>query len=218
MSASQAQPTQQAQRTYPERAVRGEIEAANENGIKVAGEWFDFGTYYQGVRPGRGQVVEAVARGRFLRRVTVLGGDGPDTSGDPVDAPEDGFADPLPPPADDDDDPATWRPSGAGAAPRRVATPLTRGAGPAPLRTRPEERVADAPGASDASRATRAAPTSPALPAVPPSPRATGLAGLRAAALAAAAHFHSGRGGEEDEVYGTAYRFLAWLTEEEDGV
>ena len=216
MSAPQAQQTPPPQRTYPERAVRGEIEAANENGIKIAGEWFDFGTYYQGVRPGRGQVVEAVARGRFLRRVTVLAGAGPGDAGEPGGPPDDGFAGPPPPPADDDD-PATWGRPGGGAAPRRVATQPAPGARPAAPGARPagsEAGGAGLSGAAAAGRATRAAPVPPAAP--PALPAGDGTV-LRAAALVAAAEFHSRRGSEEDDVYGTAYRFLAWLTDEEDG-
>jgi hypothetical protein len=48
--------------------------------------------------------------------------------------------------------------------------------------------------------------------------KATSKATLKAAALAAAAHFHSGRAGEEgaeDDVYGTALRFLAFLEDSE---
>jgi len=46
--------------------------------------------------------------------------------------------------------------------------------------------------------------------------RAPTTPSLKAAALAAAAHFLSGKPeSSEDEVYGTAYRFLAWLQDEE---
>jgi hypothetical protein len=48
--------------------------------------------------------------------------------------------------------------------------------------------------------------------------KAPGRATLKAAALAASAHFHSGRAGEEGaegDVYATAFRFLAWLEDAE---
>jgi hypothetical protein len=65
----------------------------------------------------------------------------------------------------------------------------------------------------------RAAPSTRAASAAPaPAPtKVTSRATLKAAALAASAHFHSGRAGEEGaegDVYETAFRFLAWL---EDG-
>jgi hypothetical protein len=53
-------------------------------------------------------------------------------------------------------------------------------------------------------------PKASARPApAPPAPK--GRATLRAAALAAASHFHSTGDGKEDDVYATAYRFLAWI-------
>jgi hypothetical protein len=52
----------------------------------------------------------------------------------------------------------------------------------------------------------RPAPTAPS----PVGPK-TSKASLRAAALAAAAHFHSTGDGKEDDVYDTASRFLAWI-------
>lgn len=60
-------------------------------------------------------------------------------------------------------------------------------------------------------------PVRPAAPVAPaPVIKPTGRATLKAAALAASAHFHSARPeNTEDHVYETAYRFLAWLEDEE---
>jgi hypothetical protein len=205
-------------RVYEERTLTGEIEATarDGSGFKIAGEWVSYGDYYQGIRPGRGQVVVAVAKGRFLRRLTVLDGGGPHDVGETAELPDDDFAGPPPPPGDDgDDDPATWGPPGPtagrgwGAAPAPHAGSGGAAPRPAAAGARPAGRGADA------GQAPRPAPAAPTVPAVAPPPPATSPAALRAAALAAAAHFHSGRGSEEDDVYGTAYRFLAWLTEED---
>jgi hypothetical protein len=52
---------------------------------------------------------------------------------------------------------------------------------------------------------------------VPTTPQPPTRAALKAAALAAAAHFQSGKpDSTEDEVYETAYRFLAWLQDDDD--
>jgi hypothetical protein len=70
-------------------------------------------------------------------------------------------------------------------------------------------------GSSKGSAAPRpvrsGAPARPAEPVSTP-PARNGRATLRAAALAAAAHFHSAKPeSSEDDLYGTATRLLAWL-------
>lgn len=71
-----------------------------------------------------------------------------------------------------------------------------------------------APAAPAPARAAR--PAAPMPQAMAPAPVAKGgRASLRAAALAASAHFHSGNpSADEEAVYDTATRFLAWIDDE----
>jgi hypothetical protein len=153
---------QTAPRTYEERIVAGRVDRENDTGIRVVqadgtAVWADFGQYFKGPRPGVGQDVELLVKGKFIRTAKVLG-----AGGEPM-------------PWDEDDS------FGGGDD----SAPAQGTAAPRPIR-----QAAPAP-----------APT-----------KAPGRATLKAAALAAAAHFHSGRADStEDAVYETAHRFLAFL-------
>ena len=139
---------------YPERTEQGPVEAQNDRGIKVAGSWYDFGNFYEGERPGVGQAVELVARGRFIRSLKIdgveAGGSAPRSGGGPAS----GFG---PPPASArGGGPPPWEDSfagidappvagGPGTAPRpgRLAAPVGRAPAPSRAVLTPEERAQD---------------------------------------------------------------------------
>jgi hypothetical protein len=167
--------------------ITGEVEAVNERGVKVNGAWLNFSKFADVPRPEAGQTVAVTVRGD--RWVQGLRVLTPGAL-DELEGAEAGpdFGDFSEAPPVDDDDPGTW---GYGS-----------GSGKGSAAPRPIRQAAPAPPTGDAFRAQAKAP---------------GRATLKAAALAAAAHFHSGRAGEEGaegDVYEMAFRFLAWL---EDG-
>ena len=86
-------------RPVPE-LVRGIVEAVNEKGIRVAGQWCNYSRYAEVPRPDVGQWVELVVKNRFITGLKLLGPNG---------------AAPLPEPGED----APRR-----AAARRTAAPL----------------------------------------------------------------------------------------------
>jgi hypothetical protein len=127
---------------YAEKVARGPVEAANERGIKVAGAWYDFGTFYEGERPTAGQEVELVATGRYLRSVKIdgraAGGAAPRAAG--------GSGGGTPPPWDPDDGFAGLDAPGLATGPRvlrRPPAPAGRPGAPSRAVLTPEERAQD---------------------------------------------------------------------------
>jgi hypothetical protein len=189
--------------TQTQTQQTGEVEATNERGIKLGGRWLNYSQFHRVPRPETGHVVRVtLQRDRFITDLEVLDGaalDDAEGAADPgeVDGDFPEFEGPppaAPPPAASDvaaglDRPPTGDNPGGTAAPRR-----------APV------RVAPAP-----------TPAPPPRAQVPTTPQPPTRAALKAAALAAAAHFQSGKpDSTEDAVYETAYRFLAWLQDDDD--
>ena len=96
---TQSAPSAAGDRPEPE-LVRGVVEAVNEKGIRVAGQWCNYSRYAEVPRPDVGQWVELVVKNRFITGLKLLGPNG---------------AAPLPEPGED----APRR-----AAARRTAAPL----------------------------------------------------------------------------------------------
>jgi hypothetical protein len=116
------------QQQYPERMVRGEVEVVSRDGdgFKINGEWFNAGQYYKGPRPERGQTVEALVKGRYLRQVKILTGadlDALEGAVEPEELTGDDFAALVPPAPDGDEPNESWGAPAAKAAPRRPVQP-----------------------------------------------------------------------------------------------
>jgi hypothetical protein len=139
---------------YPERTEQGTVEAQNDRGIKVGGSWYDFGNFYEGERPGVGQEVELVARGRFIRSLKIdgveAGGSAPRGGGGPAA----GFGSPPasprgggPPPWEDSfagiDAPPVAGAPGASGRSLRPAAPAGRALAASRAVLTPEERAQD---------------------------------------------------------------------------
>jgi hypothetical protein len=66
--------------------LRGGVEAANEQGIKLGGRWLDYSRFHAVPHPVPGQEVAVeIVRGRFINALTILGGD-PDGAPEPPDS------------------------------------------------------------------------------------------------------------------------------------
>jgi hypothetical protein len=173
-----------------------EVEATNERGIKLAGRWFNFSQFHQVPRPEVGQLVRVtLQKGRFISGLKIL------TPGDLDDG--EGEADPTDEAFPEFEGPPPPAPAGFRVAPGLDGPP----AGDYPAGSAAPRRVTGEVGP---------APTPPPAPRAPSAARTPALPSLKAAALAAAAHFLSGKpDSTEDAVYQTAFRFLAWLEDDE---
>ena len=177
-----------AEQTQTQTQQTAEVEATNERGIKLAGRWLNFSQFHQVPHPEVGQLVRVtLQKGRFISALKILApGEFDDAEGE-VDPNDEAFPEFEGPPA------------GFTVAPGLDGPPS-----------------GDYPAGTAAPRRVLPTPVPPPAPQAPPASWAPATPSLKAAALAAAAHFLSGKPeSSEDEVYGTAYRFLAWLQDEE---
>jgi hypothetical protein len=107
-------------RTVPE-LVRGPVEAVNEKGILVAGQWRNYSRYAEVARPEVGQWVELVVKKSFISGLKLLGPNGtmplPEAAGPAVPAARPRRRGPAPEPDFDGLDEPPAREEQAGGAP-----------------------------------------------------------------------------------------------------
>lgn len=112
-------PTEQRVGRTPEAAplLRGQVEAANDTGVKIGGRWYNYSKFDQVERPSVGQEVELVVhQGRWIRGLAVAGPEA--TTAEPPLAPD------TPPAAADPDDPFAGLETAPEAAPLHLEAPI----------------------------------------------------------------------------------------------